>query len=793
MRRYFALASIILVFILASCNWNVISSDLDDSSSNGSSNADSIVLFNGDAPKNVFASQARFNGEVVVSFDGVAGADSYTIERVVLDKTSTEEPKEEEWRIIATVSADSDNSGYRYSDTSANNGDKVYLYRVKAGSMYADFIGTVEAKYSEVAKGWPLSPPTSLNATQGAYTNKIILEWSQIDLVRGYNVYYQVKGSTQYTLANTDALVPAVPGVDIATYEFQPSANDSGVDISFYVESVSRGNKISDASGIRTGYTFQEGAPDAPTGLEASDYYSCSYIEVKWDKPKSEGTEDQGGYYKWQIYRSTPTTDQILIKEFNSNSIPSDITVTDGVYHYEDTYSSNNQIETGVSYTYTVRAVYVKPDSETGTNIEMLGKASSDEGCLIVPAVEITDLETDFESGIFSFTINPPAAEFMPTCKTFSYGIKGRNNQFGESIGAWRDVTDQCKVVSEGGAASRSIESSSQPIKIEYQYDPITNNCNEFDVVIIDSEQNESTGYSEYYELPDSAIITEREAAPSASVLTVSENRYVSSLENTESSNGVYPLMITINGESGATYQVEAYQLSSSGVMTTQGRHVVDASEQGSEIAVPDISPVNVGDVWYYRVRKGDQFGRYSDWSTENTSESDRYKTGYGAITGEAFIKYFEAYAMKPWEFLNHSDFPQSLKSKWNKSEIYNKIKNESTSGDVTEYSEFHNGSIHYTVKADILSASGIISFSYTNFGELETIYTRSGSYSMSVGLSGSGSISANTPFYIEGMYPATVRIDPSHMSVSSKAFNGDYVVIQDNGKGEELVEATRN
>ena len=91
------------------------------------------------------------------------------------------------------------------------------------------------------------------------------------------------------------------------------------------------------------------------------------------------------------------------------------------------------------------------------------------------------------------------------------------------------------------------------------------------------------------------------------------------------------------------------------------------------------------------------------------------------------------------------------------------------------------------------MSASGIISFNYTNFGELESIYTKSGSYSMSVKLSGSGSISANTPFYIEGMYPATVRIDPAHMSVSSKAFKGDYVVIQENGKGEELVEATRN
>ena len=793
-RKNIVFVLIFVLFMLASCNWNTLSSGLSDATG-GNTSTGSIAIFDGDAPKNVYASQARFNGEVVVSFDGVVGADSYIIERTVQDKTNTEAPAEEDWRIIATISADASNSSYRYTDTSANNGDNVYLYRVKAGSLYSDFVGTVTAKYSETAKGWPLSPPTSLSATQGVYTNKIILEWSQIDLVRGYNVYYQVKGSTQYSLANTDALIPAVPGVEIATYEFQPSKNDSGVDINFYVESVSRGNKTSDESGIRTGYTFQEGAPSAPTGLEASDYYSASYIEVKWDKPQSEGTEEEGGYYRWQIYRSTPTTDQILIKEFNSNSLPTDITNDNGVYSYKDTYSSNNQIKPGVEYTYTVRAVYVKPDKDTGATIEMLGKAASEEGCLIVPAVDITDLDTDFDAGIFYFTITPPAEELMPTCDSFSYGIKGRNNQFGEDIGTWKDVTSDCEIVADPSAVSKkSIAASKDPIRIKYTYDPDAGkDCNEFDVVIIDSEGAESTGYAEYAELPDAAIITEREAAPSASVLTVSENKYTAALEGQQSSSGVYPLMITVNGDAGSTYQVEAFQLSSTGIMTTQGRHVITASEQGQEIVVSDISPTTVGEEWYYRIRKGDKFGRYSDWSTDNSFVSDRYKTGYGAITGQAFIKFFEAYAMKPWEFINHSDFPQNLKNKWSKSEIYNKIKNEDTSGSVTEYSDFHNGSIDYNVKADIMSASGIISFNYTNFGEFESIYTKSGSYSMSVKLSGSGSISANTPFYIEGMYPATVRIDPAHMSVSSKAFKGDYVVIQENGKGEELVEATRN
>ena len=788
MRRYIALISVVLIFILASCNWDTLSSGLSDADSSISQN--SVALFNGDAPKNVYASQATFNGEVVVTFDGVPGADSYTIERIELDKTSDEEPKEEDWRIIATISADANNNSYRYTDTSANNGDKIYLYRVKAGSIYAEFVGTVTAKYSEIAKGWPLSPPTSLTATQGVYENKIILEWTPIDLVWGYNVYYQVKGTTQYSLANTDSLIPAVSGVEKATYEFQPSANDAGVDIYFYVESVSRGNKTSDASGIRTGYTFNPAAPEAPGNLDATDYYSCSYIEVSWDKPGSEGAN---GFYRWEIYRSTPTTDQVLIKQFNSNEIPSDISPTGDRYSYKDTSSTNNPIEAGVIYTYTVRAVYVESDPASGTVTEMLGRAASEDGCLIVPAVTISDLETDFEAGAFFFTINPPEEELQPTCASYSYGIKGRNNQFGENIGAWRDVTAQCEIVNDSPASKSGIEATDSPVRIKYDYDGVTNDCNEFNVVIIDSENAESVGYAEYAELPDSAIITEREAPPSASVLTVSENKYIASLQGQESSAGVYPLMITINGDAGATYQVEAYKLSANGIMTTQGRHVVSKENQGTEIVVPDISPTAVGEKWYYRVRKGDQFRRYSEWSTDNTAESDKYKTGYGAITGQAFIKFFEAYAMKPWEFINHSDFPQNLKSKWKKSEIYSKINNEDTSGSVTEYSDFHNGSIDYNVKADIMSASGIISFNYTNFGELETMYTKSGSYSMSVKLSGSGSISANTPFYIEGMYPATVRIDPAHMSVSSKAFKGDYVVIQENGKGEELVEATRN
>ena len=145
---------------------------------------------------------------------------------------------------------------------------------------------------------------------------------------------------------------------------------------------------------------------------------------------------------------------------------------------------------------------------------------------------------------------------------------------------------------------------------------------------------------------------------------------------------------------------------------------------------------------------------------------------------------------MKPWEFVNSPDFPQNLKTKWNKSTIHSLIDKHGLGslGDETEFSDFHGGTIRYHSYAD--GVTGDVEFFYVNFGELECIYSN-GSYKMdNVNMNGNNGKCSGT-MTVSGMYPATV--DFSSLGVTGYAFSGKYKVTQDNGRGMEEVQAVRN
>ena len=200
-------------------------------------------------------------------------------------------------------------------------------------------------------------------------------------------------------------------------------------------------------------------------------------------------------------------------------------------------------------------------------------------------------------------------------------------------------------------------------------------------------------------------------------------------------------------------------------------------------LADSSFSPSVPGETWMYRLRGTDVFDRYSAWSDG--------VEGYGALTGNAFIKFFEAYALKPWEFVNKPDFPSNLKTKWNKSKIHSliDIHGMGSLGEETESSDFHNGTIYYHSYVGS-GLSGDVDFKYTNFGELESICSN-GSYKMAgVNMNGNGGKCSGT-IKVTGMYPATV--DFSSLGVTGYAFSGNYKLTQDNGRGLEEVEATRN
>ena len=125
-RKAFVVASLLLTLLLPACNWDTLSSMFEDVESAGSSNT--VMLFKGEAPRNVSSTQAIYSDRVVVSFDGVAGADSYDIERVSVG-ANEETYNPDNWRVIASINADN-RERYTYQDETAISPDTIYFYRL---------------------------------------------------------------------------------------------------------------------------------------------------------------------------------------------------------------------------------------------------------------------------------------------------------------------------------------------------------------------------------------------------------------------------------------------------------------------------------------------------------------------------------------------------------------------------------------------------------------------------------------------------------------------------------------
>lgn len=269
-------------------------------------------------------------------------------------------------------------------------------------------------------------------------------------------------------------------------------------------------------------------------------------------------------------------------------------------------------------------------------------------------------------------------------------------------------------------------------------------------------------------------------AEGSDALFSFSTNYY--SAELVANGNGVYPVVLTVGFDSSVlgadAIELEAYDDSGASLVMSARK----VGYAGSVVLSGDMSPSKPGEIWRYRARLVYHDGRRGSWSS--------MQEGYGAITGTAFMKFFERYAMKPWEFTDYPDFPKALRDKWSNSEILSKIKAHSLKslGTVTESSRYHGGSVTYTSKAS--GFKGNIFFTFVNFGELDTIWSN-GSFNMyGVSLSGNGK-RCDGVIVVSGMYPATV--DCSLLQIEDDAPVGNYKLQQQNREDVELVPASAN
>ena len=783
-KNYLLLSLLILISLLSSCRWEILSNNVNAIQGEDYT-SDTFAVFTGEAPKNVRASKGASTSTITVSFSPVQGADYYHVYRADVQRNvdvSEIDLDELTWKRIQRVDnpanarilsiTDEIRDNFVSSDGLGKNATK-FLYRVQAGSDYTDTYYFIEGEYSDVVIGYTLSPPLSLSATKGKYDDRVELSWDQIEGATGYSLYY-TDDITKDNISNWNLIQSGIPYStvqDTIGYTFRPDSALAGKELYFAVVSVGRDGN-SDRSGYDTGYTYVPGAPTEPQNARATRYESPNYIAISWD---GFGTleENEKLAYEWTIRRKSGTSDAVEVLHFTSadfreNGVE-DLSIDENGRY---TYIDRQNLEPHVEYSYSIFASCMV-ETEANPEGEMLpGQATEDDviGTIMSPPTEYK-LTVDFSTDMFTIDVTAPAG--FESGNGWEYVVQGRMNNVLESQPeSWKEL--------------KTVPVNSQT---EIKSDFNTDGCNEFRLAVKNKE-GEITVYS------DPITASNRMQAPS---FTVSANVNYEGVYKPDG-KGMYPVIMNISGHDG-DFTKYVLTISNDGYLLNELRFDTAKVENiDYNLTEHGYAPDEILVQYEYQLRGVDKYNSYSEQSPT--------LAGYGALTSEKFIKVFEMFVLKPWEFLNNEWFKTNypdLVYKWTASEIKAKIDAGNKSGLteqmgaltdgawIYENTDFHDGRIGYrTSKTSevISSMSSDIYFSFTNAGEAEGIYGN-GSYAMrGVGTNGSGSCGGTIT--VEGMYPATVNVPTT---ISNRAFSGNYNIVlkYSNGEVSKSVPATSN
>ena len=752
MRTRIGFVLFIVIVLFSSCNWNIIDGEHLTGDDTGSG-IDSTVLFTGEAPRNLRVSQAAYPDRITLSFSSVNHADYYNIYRAQVDSSYVNDGEYDDslfWELIDIV-PDTGVSHILYSDTNDLSSDAgiAYLYCVQAGNDYATAFLERNPEFSTVEKGWLLTAPSSITASQGTSPDYVEITWTNVEKVNGYDIEYSTDRINWTTINSTT--IPPRSTSDTNRYFYYPSTSEFGKELYFRVISV-QAQSESEPSVSRVGYTYVAGAPDAPTGVSVSRAEYSNKLRVSGDVSSREANTDGG--YTWTIVRRIPGGEDETILTFNSlDPQAPNLVKTDSEYEYTD----QSGLSPNVTYEYEIKAS-CDVQMDDGTIIEdALGESVVMEGFLLSPPVDFIT-SVNYSTGAISITVTAPLG--YNSNRTWTYNVQGRFND-GSSTTTWATLESSVSVMDENSFSYTFSES---------------NKYNEFQFNV--SNGTETSIYSDIV-APDGITIGD---------FKISANNPV----GTADSNGLYPVAFTASSDvSGVTLELEVEKADGTVVNFT-----IDASSISSDLnAMPiDYCPDEVFEVFRYRARKYNEFGRYTSWTS--------WQDGYGAITDAAYVKLCEKYVLKPWEFINDPTFPAELANDWKNNEIYKKISSSSTESAGEASANGHvSGILEYYANANIKpivwESDADITLTYENFCEIEdsngAILVGSGSWTMyGVGLDGKGDKPCTGTVTITGRYPGNLNF--TELNIENKAFKGDYLVTQQWRKdGAAHVTATQN
>lgn len=734
----FIFSIVFIALLLTGCNWDIISNEALNVERDPSAES-STATFTGDAPRNLRVSQAAYSDRITLSFSAVQHADFYRIYRAEVPRDFINSGAYDDSLYWINIEEDlkANNQGsVLYSDYSianeSNTGEKAYLYVVQAGNDYAELFQGVTPKYSKVEKGWLLTPPLDVSADQGVAVDYIKIAWSGVDKVKGYDIQYSYD-RIDWQSAYSSIIPPSSSGEN--SFYFYPAKSDYGKQLYFRVLS-SQSNSKSNPSVVRIGYTYVEGAPQAPTGVIASKADYSDKIVIQWDVPIRE-TQTSGGY-TWEITRMATGEEEEVVATFNSldEKLPEGVTKDNDVYRFED----KDGLTAGLTYEYSIKAsCLVKVEGSDETLFP--GPAVRVEGYLLSPPSEFTT-SVDYVTKDMNISISAPLG--FNEDRNWNYKVEGRLNKGSDGSGSWIVVDENVRV--------------SGVVDLVYNFDTV--NANEFRFTLVNGEEKSIVSS---VVAPDQIKANDFELAPNTPPSDTS-------LAN---SNGVYPVVYKATSEqTGITLIIE---VDKTGDKVADGIVKVDGAEISSEYNTISDSPDELFEKYSYRARKENPFGRVTDWT--------QWQEGWGAITNKAFIKMMEKWILKPWEY--RSELDQTLQDKWNpdgsgsSNSLADKILNPgmSSTGDITVNGNAGGTLRYFTGGISITNMSADITFVFQSFGERDEIHG-TGQYVMKAAkMSGAGKGVEGTLTITSDMYPGVV--DFNSLNTNNQKFTGNYLVKQ--------------
>ncbi len=333
--------------------------DTESSSSLGAMLAVKEEISQLETPKQVFVSQGQNPTDILLSWDAVKGATSYTIERAIItDPTITTVPDESEFEIIKKFVYDTtytdevltDKEAHYQSEAYTNN--YKYYYRIVAQNPRTSYDPSLP---TEPVYGTLFNPVLRVNADLGKTTDSITVYWDEVPNAKTYQIWRGVNsnGTGMELIANINGTKDNL--TQKLFYKNKVDFSEQGIEFYYKVIPVNESGIESVSSPLAMGFSLMAGAPVAPSTVTVSNGRGTkNSIEISWSTVTADGE------VKYAIYR-TSSVDSSLTQ------LTADCVST--------TFTDSKALKPNVYYYYQVQSYII--DEETG---EKLKSPMSDTG-----------------------------------------------------------------------------------------------------------------------------------------------------------------------------------------------------------------------------------------------------------------------------------------------------------------------------------------------------------------------------------------------------------------------------